>query len=93
MNSLEFFAEFTKRPPVYLPSTTPIYSNAAFQILGYAIENITNKPFESLLNETVFIPLNMTRSSLFTPSDSSNGVIPVNETASWWALDAGDEAP
>jgi CubicO group peptidase (beta-lactamase class C family) len=89
----EFFSWFTKRPPVYLPSTTPVYSNAAYQLLGYALENITNKSFESLLDQSIFKPLNMTRSSLLVPSDPSEGVIPVNETTSGWAMDGGEEAP
>jgi CubicO group peptidase (beta-lactamase class C family) len=89
----EFFSWFTKRPPVYLPSTTPVYSNAAYQLLGYALENITNKNFESLLNKSIFTPLNMTRSSLLKSTDPSGGVIPMNETTSGWAIDAGDEAP
>jgi CubicO group peptidase (beta-lactamase class C family) len=89
----EFFSWFTKRPPVYLPSTTPVYSNAAYQLLGYALENITNKPFELLLKQSIFTPLNMTRTSLLNPVDPSSGVIPVNESASGWATDGGDEAP
>jgi len=89
----EFFPWFTKRPPIYLASTTPVYSNAAYQLLGYALENITNKPFETLLNQSIFTPLNMTRSSLLAAVDSSVGVIPINETASGWTVDGGDEAP
>lgn len=89
----EFFAWFTKRPPVYLPSTTPLYSNAAYQLLSYALEKITNKTFEALLIDTIFTPLDMTRSSLTTAVDPSSGVIPVNETASGWATNGGDEAP
>ena len=89
----EFFASFTRRAPVFLPGTTPVYSNAAFQILSYALENITNRTFESILDEGILQAVNMTSSSLATPSDSSNGVIPTSEKASGWDASFGDEAP
>jgi CubicO group peptidase (beta-lactamase class C family) len=89
----QFFAGFTKRPPVYLPGTTPVYSNAAFQILGYVLEAITNRTYASLLQDTVLTPLHMTSTSLAIPTNTTNAVIPVNETASQWAIDAGDLSP
>lgn len=89
----QFFAGFTKRPPVYLPGTTPVYSNAAFQIFGYVLEAITNRTYASLLQDTVLNPLHMTSTSLAIPTNTTNAIIPVNETASQWAIDAGDLSP
>ncbi|KAH8803666.1 alkaline D-peptidase [Xylogone sp. PMI_703] len=89
----EFFAGFTHRNPVYLPSSTPIFSNSAFRILGYVIENITGDSFESVLTRNIFLPLNMTHSSTSKAPMISHGVIPGNQSASGWDLDLGDEAP
>jgi CubicO group peptidase (beta-lactamase class C family) len=93
MTWLEFFDGLTHRPPVYRTATTPVYSNAAFQILAYALEAITGKKFETMLDESILRPLKMSETSLFAPTTQTNGVIPVNETASWWAINMGDLAP
>lgn len=89
----QFFAGFTKHPPVYLPGTTPVYSNAAFQILGYVLEALTNSTYASLLQNTVLTPLQMNSTTLAIPANTTNAVIPVNETVSQWAINAGDLAP
>lgn len=89
----QFFAGFTKRPPVYLPSTTPVYSNSAFQILGYVLEAITNGSYSSLLQDSVLSPLSLTSTTLNAPTNTTNAVIPVNDTVSQWSIDVGDLAP
>lgn len=89
----EFFANFIQRAPVVLPGTTPIFSNAAFQILGYALEHITGKSFPSMLEDGILDPLGMTSSSLLAPEDYTDGVIPVDESTSGWAETIGDGSP
>ncbi|PGH01412.1 hypothetical protein AJ80_09012 [Polytolypa hystricis UAMH7299] len=89
----EFFSHFSQQPPVALPGTTPIYSNAEFQILGYAIESITGKSFESVLQDHILGPLGMEKTSLSTPANSSSAVIPVDEETSGWSTQYGGEAP
>lgn len=91
--SIGFFAGLIERHPVYQPATTPIYSNAAYQILSYALEAMTNKTFESMLDDKIFTPLKMNSSSLSTPKSASSGVIPVNELMSGWNVSAGEEGP
>lgn len=86
----QFFAGFTHRHPVYAPGTAPIYSNAAYQILAYALENITGKDFPTLVQEGLFDPLGLTQSSWTLPASNTSGIIP---DGSSWALDAGDETP
>jgi CubicO group peptidase (beta-lactamase class C family) len=73
-------------------SYTPIYSNAAIQILGYALEAITNSTYSSLLSKHILEPLKMTHSSFSKPADK-DGIIPFNATSSGWNLEAGDETP
>lgn len=86
----EFFNGFTKRHPVYAPFTTPVYSNTAFQILGYVIENVTGEPYEVAVEHNIFKPLDLSRTSLKPPRKSSWGVIPVGD--SWWDTDQGGQS-
>lgn len=87
----QYFKGFTKSHPVYAPSTATIYSNAGYQILGYALENITGKSFPDLVEETIYKPLQLSSSSWrFPPSNNSTSVI-TNPFV--WSLDLGDETP
>lgn len=73
-------------------SYTPIYSNAAIQILSYALEAITNKTYDALLQEYLFEPLGLNDSYYDVPADDV-GIIPGNASTSLWGLSAGDETP
>lgn len=71
------------KPPYFLPDTTPVISNAAFQLLAFALEARSNGPdFEKIISDSVFQPLKMTHSSLYTSSATTglfgNGI---NDTA------------
>jgi len=68
----KFFEDFTKCHTVYAPSTAPIYSNVAYQILAYALENITGAAFTTLVNDGLFTSLNLTGSSLMVPAFNSS---------------------
>lgn len=67
---------------------TPNYSNMAFQILAYAVENITGTPFPDLVTGQLLKPLNLTRTFLSHPVDDTNAVV-----YDGWDLDFGDESP
>ena len=86
----QFFEGFTKRHPVYASSTAPIYSNAAFQILGYALENITGVKLTTSVNNGLVALLKLTASSWTVPTSNFSGIIP---DGSSWGFDAGDETP
>ena len=58
----DFLRDLISRPPVELPDTTPIYSNAAFQLLAFALES-KGTPFSSLIGERVLDPLQMNNSA------------------------------
>ncbi|EEH06643.1 predicted protein [Histoplasma capsulatum G186AR] len=88
-----FFDGFIHPAPVYLPGQIPVYSNAAFQILGYIPEDRNGESFESLLKSKIFEPLRMSNSSLFGPRDTINGVISGNLKESGWAINFGGGAP
>ncbi|KAL2012232.1 hypothetical protein VTN00DRAFT_4950 [Thermoascus crustaceus] len=87
-----FFKGLLKSHPVVPTSSTPIYSNAAFQVLAYALEGITNQTYRSLLSKTIIEPLNLSRSSYSKPPDEY-GIIPGDATTSWWNVSFGDETP
>lgn len=84
----EFLEHLIERHPVYAPFTAPVYSNAAFEILGLVIENVVNEPYEVVLSKTILKPLGLSRTSVKKPRDSW-GVIPVGE--SYWGYELGAE--
>jgi CubicO group peptidase (beta-lactamase class C family) len=87
-NRAQFFSGFTARHPVYAPSTNPIYSNAAYQLLTYALENITGLDMPTMVSNSLLKPLNLTHSSWLIPDSNATGILPEGNT---WALPLGDE--
>ncbi|KAK3360682.1 beta-lactamase/transpeptidase-like protein [Lasiosphaeria hispida] len=74
--------------PVASSYRTPNYSSMAFQLLAYAVENITGQAFPDFVRDQLVKPLNLTRTFLTKPGSDSNAVV-----VSGWDLDLGDEAP
>ncbi|KXH34634.1 hypothetical protein CNYM01_03888 [Colletotrichum nymphaeae SA-01] len=67
----EFIDNFGSQPPLFLPDTTPIISNAAFQLIALAleankVEGSENTTFDDILATGIFEPLNMTNSGLLS---------------------------
>lgn len=89
---IEFFQGLIRRHPIVPTSSTPVYSNAAFQILAYALEEMTGESFATLLQEDLVIPLGM-NATFYTAPDMSLGVIPIQDGEHWWTFDMGDEGP
>jgi CubicO group peptidase (beta-lactamase class C family) len=87
---VEYLEGFVKRHPVFPTQFTPIYSNAAFHILGYALEGIVGDSFENIMKRDIFEPLGLGNSSVSKP-ESGSGVIPSGETH--WETDIGDDTP
>jgi CubicO group peptidase (beta-lactamase class C family) len=93
---VEFFQMFYVKHPVYAPSTTPIYSNAAFQILAYALENITGISFPDMLQTDMIDKLHLSDTSYSKPKNDSRGVIFSSDRSpatSFWDLDLADITP
>ncbi|KAI0198113.1 beta-lactamase/transpeptidase-like protein [Astrocystis sublimbata] len=87
----QFFTGLEKTYPSLPPFTAAAYSNVGFQLLGYAIEDITGKPFETLLKETMLEPLGMNNTFLRAP-DQARGIIPGNPDKTGWTFDLGESA-
>lgn len=88
----EFFDGILDTQPIAATSSTPLYSNAGYQILGYALEAIAQKPFHEILRERIIEPLKLSRSSHTMP-DPSLAVVPSDLTSSQFNLDIGDAIP
>ncbi|PNY27564.1 Uncharacterized protein TCAP_02521 [Tolypocladium capitatum] len=85
----EFFEGFTKRHPVLPPYTAPVYSNAAYRILGYVVEAMTGSPYDAVLARDVLQPLGLKHTSTSSPGGSGVGVIPPGDSG--WGRPLGDE--
>ncbi|KAI0854779.1 beta-lactamase/transpeptidase-like protein [Xylaria cubensis] len=86
----EFFRDFGKRHPVYAPFTNPVYSNVASAILAYAVEAATNTSYSAYVQKTIFGPLGLTNTTIFTgPKVRSWGFIPQGDI--WFGNSLGYE--
>jgi CubicO group peptidase (beta-lactamase class C family) len=77
-----------RRPPVYLPYTSPVYSNIGYAILGLVVEAVTNGSFIDAA-QSIFDSVGMTSSSFggFPEHFSEKGFVPVGEST--WNLTTG----
>ncbi|KAI0004412.1 beta-lactamase/transpeptidase-like protein [Xylariaceae sp. FL0662B] len=89
-NRTQSFRDFGKRHPVYAPFTSPVYSNVASVILGFAVEAITNMTYNNYVKQSILEPLSMTNTTIFNgPENNAWRFVPVNET--WWGAPLGYE--
>jgi len=79
----------TKHKPVAPPGTKYIYSNAGYAIIGHAIEEALDRPWEDLLRERLFVPLGMTSAGFGAPAS----VDAVDQPWGHTAVDAGAFEP
>ncbi len=73
---LEYFSGLIQRHPVFPSYSKAMYSNAAYRILAYVLEEITGKSYDEVVTNDVFQPLGMKHSSSLPPSRKGAGVIP-----------------
>ncbi|WP_044336062.1 serine hydrolase domain-containing protein [Sphingomonas hengshuiensis] len=52
---------------VFAPGTTPAYSNYATGLAGYIVERVSGMSFDAYVEQRIFAPLGMTRSSFRQP--------------------------
>ncbi len=58
----------TRQKPVAKPGTEYIYSNAGYALVGHAIEELLDCPWEQVLRERLFEPLGMTSAGFGAPA-------------------------
>ncbi|KAK7951086.1 beta-lactamase/transpeptidase-like protein [Apiospora aurea] len=91
-NRTQFFEGIANSYPSFAPWKTPAYSNIAFQLLAYALEKMTGRPFLTSLNERVLNPLDL-RHTYYRDPPERVGVIPRNISQTGWRAYIGDESP
>ena len=52
---------------IFLPGTTPAYSNYGASLAGYIVERVSGKPFNDYVAANIFKPLQMNRSTFVQP--------------------------
>lgn len=64
-------------PParVFPPGQHILYSNAAFDIAGQVVEDISGEPFAGYVERAIFQPLGMARSSFGQPPPAGDGLV------------------
>jgi CubicO group peptidase (beta-lactamase class C family) len=76
--------------PLFAPNQASTYSNLAYEILGLVLSRVSNQTYEDYINDAMFKPLNMSKSTLSKPPDSA-GVIPLNPQ--FWDVSEGVQNP
>jgi CubicO group peptidase (beta-lactamase class C family) len=61
-NREDMMALFKDKALRFSPGTSWQYSNSGYMLLGYIIEAVTKKPYEKMVHDYIFTPLNMTHS-------------------------------
>lgn len=86
----EFLDSIKAKKPLYAPNQKSTYSNVAFNLLGLALENVTDLSYSRYMEKSIFEPLNMTRTSLEKPDDSV-AVLPKGHN--YWDIEEGVQRP
>lgn len=87
---IDLFKQLKKFRPLFAPNQASTYSNIAYEILGLVLSHARNQTYESYIEEAIFKPLNMSRSTFSLPPDSA-GVIPSG--LHFWDVDEGVQNP
>lgn len=84
-NREKLVALFKDKPLDFEPGTKWSYSNSGYLLLGYIIEKVTGKPYESVMREMILQPLQMTHSGFdfthLTSPDKAIGYMVLNNEA------------
>lgn len=102
VTSIFTIAELTRKPeffkgldimyPSFAPWQTATYSNIAYQLLAYALENITGKKFSDMLRDRVIKPLGL-NSTFYEDAPERLGVLPGTLKETYWNVSLGEANP
>lgn len=82
--------DVNRRNPVFLPqSSSPVYSNLAYALLGMVIESATGETFEDVVQAGIFDVAGMDSTSFSGPVESfeQDGFVPKGEST--WNVTLG----
>ncbi|KAK3714048.1 hypothetical protein LTR37_008077 [Vermiconidia calcicola] len=80
-----------KAQPLFAPNQQSTYSNLNFELIGLALERASDKDFKTYMRDAILEPLNMTLSTLNTPSDDTHAVLPLGDN--YWGIEDGVQNP
>lgn len=90
----EYIQGVASETPVFPNAYSPVYSNAAYVLVGVALERITGVSFETLFNERLVRPLGLNGTSYSAPPPiNEHALVPGSPRSSFWDADLGDFAP
>ncbi|SCN76303.1 uncharacterized protein FFB20_05231 [Fusarium fujikuroi] len=92
-NRTAFFDAIRTRHPVEAAFSTPIYSNIGYQIMAYALENITGTAYPDVLSRQLILPLGLNSTSYTKPANTNSSIIPDSPSRSWYDVDTRDAGP
>ncbi|KAF5611204.1 beta-lactamase 2 [Fusarium subglutinans] len=92
-NRTAFFDAIRTRHPSEAAFSTPIYSNIGYQIMAYALENITGTAYPDILSRQLIFPLGLNSTSYAKPANTDMSIIPDSPSSSWYDVDTRDEGP
>ncbi|KAL7757436.1 hypothetical protein ACKLNR_011963 [Fusarium oxysporum f. sp. zingiberi] len=92
-NRTAFFDAIRTRHPVEAAFSTPIYSNIGYQIMAYALENITGTTYPDILSRQLILPLGLNSTGYAKPANTDSSIIPHSPSSSWYDVDTHDEGP
>ena len=82
-----FVNNIGKKPPIYRPFTTPVYSNIGYSVLGRVIENVSGQTYADYLERNVIGKAGMNRTTVADAPASNLGFIPAE--SNWWGTSLG----
>ncbi|CZT14561.1 uncharacterized protein RCC_12046 [Ramularia collo-cygni] len=94
-NQDEYIRALSQLGASFPSSTTPLYSNANWAILGLALSNLLESPMEHIFNTSLVNPLNLTGTTYSTPKHvTRHSVVPDGNTSYCrWDDELGPIAP
>jgi CubicO group peptidase (beta-lactamase class C family) len=92
-SSNEYAIGAQARPPLFLPWTSPAYTDYGFMLLGAAIANITGRSIHDVYRQSIFNPLGMssTYSNVPDPSQYGKYVIAGNVSSAGFTPESAPE--
>ena len=67
MRSLEEYAKHHIPVRIFPPGVVPAYSNYATALAGYIVQRVSDKPFEQYVQDNIYTPLDMRRTTFVQP--------------------------
>ncbi|ANH83800.1 serine hydrolase [Niabella ginsenosidivorans] len=84
------FLEQYKPAPMFKTGTRFAYCNTNFVLLALIVEKITGKKFPDYVKETIFEPLGMSHTFIYTPADSGKVIMSYKPSGALWVNDMFD---